>query len=181
MPSYTMTAPILMAPEVVTWLVRWQGSDPGASANHVRGVSAIYLCADPFIPAGSPSAPTLPPPPSFLLSTGRPPPHAPAGPALATPAVLARRTRAHRRPVPQHQRPRQPSATASPLPRAAGASMLRSTGGSQIQVCSDPYCCCPCHSKNVGPPTSPHQPQETTTMGGYYGEGSTQFGMWEHY
>jgi hypothetical protein len=100
-----------MAPEVVTWLVRWQGSDPGASANHVRGVSAIYLCADPFIPAGSPSAPTLPPPPSFLLSTGRPPPHAPAGPALAAP-----RARHPRRPGPSHPRPpsSRPAAPAAP-------------------------------------------------------------------
>ena len=54
-------------------------------------------------------------------------------------------------------------------------------GASQVQVCPDPYCCCPCHNKNVGPPTSPPHPQQTTTMGGYYGEGSTQFGMWEHY
>jgi hypothetical protein len=54
-------------------------------------------------------------------------------------------------------------------------------GVSQVQVCPDPYCCCPCHNKNVGPPTSPPLPQQTTKMGGYYGEGSTQFGMWEHY
>jgi hypothetical protein len=54
-------------------------------------------------------------------------------------------------------------------------------GGSQVQVCLDPYFCCPCHSKNVGPSTSPPQPQLTTTMGGYCGEGSTKFGMWEHY
>jgi hypothetical protein len=32
-------------------------------------------------------------------------------------------------------------------------------GGSQVQVRPDPYCRCPCHSKNGGPPPPPLQPQ----------------------
>jgi hypothetical protein len=52
-------------------------------------------------------------------------------------------------------------------------------GGSQVQVCPNPYCCCPGHSKNGGPPPPPPQPQPP--LRGYCGEGSTQFGMWEHY
>jgi hypothetical protein len=49
--------------------------------------------------------------------------------------------------------------------------------GSQEAPCSDAYYNCPCHKKN-GPP-SPLPPPPT--MEGYYGEGSTQFAMWEQY
>jgi hypothetical protein len=49
--------------------------------------------------------------------------------------------------------------------------------GSQEAPCSDPYCNYPCHKKN-GPLSPPPPPP---TMGGYYGEGSTQFATWEQY
>jgi hypothetical protein len=51
-----------------------------------------------------------------------------------------------------------------------------SGAGSQDALCNDPYCTCPNH-KNKGPPPPPPPP----TMGGYYGEGATQFTMWPHY
>jgi hypothetical protein len=46
---------------------------------------------------------------------------------------------------------------------------------SQESLYNDPYCTCP-NYKNKGPPPPP-----PPTMGGYYGEGSTQFAMWPHY
>ncbi|CAN6314808.1 unnamed protein product [Urochloa humidicola] len=45
--------------------------------------------------------------------------------------------------------------------------------------CTDPYCNCTCHKKK-GPP-SPPPPPPPPTVGGYYGEGSTQFAMWGDY
>ena len=48
-------------------------------------------------------------------------------------------------------------------------------GGSDEAICLDPYCNCP-HHKNKGPPPPPPPPP---AMGGYYGEGSTQFAMWD--
>jgi hypothetical protein len=50
---------------------------------------------------------------------------------------------------------------------------------SQDALCNDPYCTCP-HHKNKGPLPSP-LPPPPPTMGGYYGEGATQFAMWPHY
>ena len=50
---------------------------------------------------------------------------------------------------------------------------------SQEALCNDPYCTCPNHN-NKGPSMSP-PPPPTTTMGGYCGEGATQFAMWPHY
>ena len=50
---------------------------------------------------------------------------------------------------------------------------------SQEALCNDPYCTCPNH-KNKGPPPS-RPPPPPTTMGGYCGEGATQFAMWPHY
>ena len=41
-------------------------------------------------------------------------------------------------------------------------------------ICSDPYCNCPCHKKEGDSP-----PPEK--MGGYYGEGATQYARWPHY
>ncbi|KAG2657771.1 hypothetical protein PVAP13_1KG172300 [Panicum virgatum] len=46
---------------------------------------------------------------------------------------------------------------------------------SQEASCTDPYCNCPCHKKNMPPPPPP------SAMGGYCGEGSTQFAMWDNY
>ncbi|CAN6233880.1 unnamed protein product [Urochloa humidicola] len=47
-------------------------------------------------------------------------------------------------------------------------------------LCTDPYCNCTCHKK--GPPSPPPPPPPPPpTMGGYYGEGSTQFAMWNNY
>ena len=46
---------------------------------------------------------------------------------------------------------------------------------SQETICSDPYCNCPCHKKEGDPPPPP------PTMGGYYGEGATQYARWPHY
>ena len=52
---------------------------------------------------------------------------------------------------------------------------------SQELLCTDPYCKCPYH-KNKGPPTPPPPPpQPPTSIGEYYGEGSTQFARWYHY
>jgi hypothetical protein len=50
---------------------------------------------------------------------------------------------------------------------------------SQDGPCHDPYCSCPNH-KNNGPPPPP-PPPPPSNMGGYYGEGATQFAMWPHY
>jgi hypothetical protein len=50
---------------------------------------------------------------------------------------------------------------------------------SQEALCNDQYCTCPNH-KNNGPPPPP-LPPPPTTMGGYCGEGATQFAMWPHY
>ncbi|CAN6306017.1 unnamed protein product [Urochloa humidicola] len=47
-------------------------------------------------------------------------------------------------------------------------------------LCTDPYCNCTCHKK--GPPSPPPPPPPPPpTMEGYYGEGSTQFAMWNNY
>ena len=46
---------------------------------------------------------------------------------------------------------------------------------SQETICSDPYCNCPCHKKEGDLPPPP------PTMGGYYGEGATQYARWPHY
>jgi len=46
---------------------------------------------------------------------------------------------------------------------------------SQEAPCTDPNCTCPCHKKNMPPPPPP------PAMGGYCGEGSTQFAMWDNY
>ena len=46
---------------------------------------------------------------------------------------------------------------------------------SQEAPCTDPYCNFPCHTKNMPPPPPP------PAMGGYCGEGSTQFAMWDNY
>ena len=51
---------------------------------------------------------------------------------------------------------------------------------SQEVLCTDPYCKCPYH-KNKGPPPPPPPPLPPTSMGGYYGEGSTQFARWNQY
>jgi hypothetical protein len=45
--------------------------------------------------------------------------------------------------------------------------------------CHDPYCTCPNHKNNGPPPPLP--PLPPSTMGGYCGEGATQFAMWPHY
>ena len=47
---------------------------------------------------------------------------------------------------------------------------------SQDEPCTIPYCNCPCH-KNKGP-GPPAPPPAQPAMGGYYGEGSTQFATW---
>ena len=52
-------------------------------------------------------------------------------------------------------------------------------GTSQEEQCTIPYCKCPCHN-NKGPTAPPPQPPPPA-MGGYYGEGATQFAMWGHY
>ena len=53
--------------------------------------------------------------------------------------------------------------------------------GSQVALCNDPYCTCPNH-KNKGTTMSPPPPPPPPpAMGGYYGEGATQFAMWPHY
>jgi len=49
--------------------------------------------------------------------------------------------------------------------------------GGEEPLCNDPYCQCPYHKKKGPPPPPPPPP----TMGGYCGEGATQFAMWEHY
>jgi hypothetical protein len=46
-------------------------------------------------------------------------------------------------------------------------------------LCNDPYCHCPYHKKH-GPP-SPSPPPPPSSMRGNYGEGATQFNMWDHY
>ncbi|XP_039835036.1 uncharacterized protein LOC120695892 [Panicum virgatum] len=52
---------------------------------------------------------------------------------------------------------------------------------SQEVLCTDSYCKCPYH-KNKGPtPPPPPPPPPPPSMGGYYGEGATQFSMWGHY
>ena len=48
--------------------------------------------------------------------------------------------------------------------------------GSQDEPCTIPYCNCPCH-KNKGP-GPPAPPPAQPAMGGYCGEGSTQFATW---
>jgi hypothetical protein len=48
---------------------------------------------------------------------------------------------------------------------------------SQEVSCTDPYCNCPCH-RNKG---SPSPPPPLPAMGGYYGEGVTQFPIWGEY
>ena len=48
--------------------------------------------------------------------------------------------------------------------------------GSQDEPCIIPYCNCPCHKKKgLAPPAPPPAPP---AMGGYCGEGSTQFATW---
>ena len=47
---------------------------------------------------------------------------------------------------------------------------------SQDEPCTIPYCNCPCH-KNKGP-GPPAPPPAQPAMGGYCGEGSTQFATW---
>jgi hypothetical protein len=54
-----------------------------------------------------------------------------------------------------------------------------SGASSQEALYNDPYCTCPNH-KNKGPPL-PQPPPPPPTMGGYYGEGATQFAMWPYY
>ena len=44
--------------------------------------------------------------------------------------------------------------------------------GSQDEPCTIPYCNCPCHKKKGPAPSAP------PAMGGYCGEGSTQFATW---
>jgi hypothetical protein len=51
-----------------------------------------------------------------------------------------------------------------------------SAGVYQEGLCQDPYCTCLNHKKD-GPPPPPPPP----TLGGYCGEGATQFAMWPHY
>jgi len=51
--------------------------------------------------------------------------------------------------------------------------------GSQKTLYTDPYCNCPYHKKKGPPPPSP--PPPPPTIGGYCGEGATQFVMWEHH
>ena len=45
--------------------------------------------------------------------------------------------------------------------------------------CTNPICNCPCH-KNNGPLVPPTLPAPSA-MGGYLGDGSTQFAKWENY
>ena len=47
---------------------------------------------------------------------------------------------------------------------------------SQDDPCTISYCNCPCHRKKG--PTPPPPPPAPPTMGGYYGEVSTQFAVW---
>ena len=47
---------------------------------------------------------------------------------------------------------------------------------SQDEPCTIPYSNCPCHKKKG--PTPPPPPSAPPAMGGYCGEGSTQFAMW---
>jgi hypothetical protein len=51
--------------------------------------------------------------------------------------------------------------------------------GSQDALCNDPYCTFPNH-KNKVPTPPPPPPPPPPTMGGYFGEGATQFAMWPH-
>src|SRR6185369_13696505 len=48
--------------------------------------------------------------------------------------------------------------------------------GSQDEPCNIPYCNFPCHKKKGPAPPAP--PPAPPAMGGYYGEGSTQFATW---
>ena len=48
--------------------------------------------------------------------------------------------------------------------------------GSQDEPCTIPYCNCPCHKKKGSAPPAP--PPAPPAMGGYCGEGSTQFATW---
>ena len=50
------------------------------------------------------------------------------------------------------------------------------TAGSQDEPCTIPYCNCPCHKKKCHAPSAP--PPAPPAMGGYCGEGSTQFATW---
>jgi hypothetical protein len=52
-------------------------------------------------------------------------------------------------------------------------------GSSPKEPCTNPYCNCPCH-KNNGPLVPPTLPAPSA-MGGYLGDGSTQFAKWENY
>jgi len=47
---------------------------------------------------------------------------------------------------------------------------------SQDEPCTIPYCNCPCHKKKGPAPPAP--PPAPPAMGGYCGEGSTQFATW---
>ena len=47
---------------------------------------------------------------------------------------------------------------------------------SQDEPCTIPYCNCPCHKKKGPAPPAP--PPASPAMGGYCGEGSTQFATW---
>ena len=44
------------------------------------------------------------------------------------------------------------------------------------EPCTIPYCNCPCHKKKSPAPPAP--PPAPPAMGGYCGEGSTQFATW---
>jgi hypothetical protein len=59
------------------------------------------------------------------------------------------------------------------------ADNSNSGGILQEGLCHDPYYTCPNH-KNNGPPPPPPPPLPPI-MGGYCGEGVTQFAMWSHY
>ena len=50
-------------------------------------------------------------------------------------------------------------------------------------LCNNPYCECTNHKKDgpPSPPAPPPPPPPPPSTGGYYGEGATQFNMWEHY
>jgi len=48
-------------------------------------------------------------------------------------------------------------------------------------LCNNPYCECPYHKKDGPPSPPPPPPPPPPSTGGYYGEGATQFNMWEHY
>ena len=53
-------------------------------------------------------------------------------------------------------------------------------GASSLEEpCTNPYCNCPCH-KNKRPPAS-LPPPTPYAMAEYYGEGATQFAIWENY